>query len=120
MGLAETLQRAAGTVSKQFGGAATLRKYSSTYDPATGTTTSTTTDHTVYVTYEDYSDHLVDGTAIQTTDRKALFSAGDLPAGVAPAQNDELIEGGTTMTVVRVRPAEVQGSAVTYQLQVRA
>jgi hypothetical protein len=120
MGLSKALQTVASKVSKSLGGAAVLRKSSSTYDPATGQTTTTTTDYTVYVSYEEYSDHLVDGTAIQTTDRKALFSAGDLPSGVAPAQNDKLIEGGKTMTVVRVRPTEVQGSAVTYQLQVRA
>lgn len=120
MGLAKALQSVASKVEKKFGGTATLTTKRSTYNPATGQTSTTSTAYTVYVSYEDYSDHLVDGTAIKTTDRKAMFSAGDIAAAVVPMQNDTLTEGGNTMTIVRVRPVEVAGTVVTYQLQVRS
>lgn len=120
MGLAQSLQAVASKVQKRLGGAATLTTKRSTYDPATGQTSTTSTSYPVYVSYDDYADHLVDGTAIQTTDRKALLSAGDLPSGVAPVANDTLTEGGKTMTVVRVRPSEVSGETVAYEIQVRS
>lgn len=120
MGLDATLQKAASAGYKALGRTATLRRVTTgTYDPATGTTTDTTTDYSLTGRRVEFNATQVDGTAVQASDFRFEFSASDT-AGIVPRTADKLILAGTTYPIVRVTPTDGKDGAVLYSLQCRA
>jgi hypothetical protein len=101
----------------KFGASSTLTHVApATYDPTTGSTTPTETAQTVQACVFPYSNALIDGTLIRTTDLQALVAA----SGVSePAAGSTLLWGGVTRTIVRAKNLGPAGTFVLYELQVR-
>jgi hypothetical protein len=93
----------------------------SVYDASAGTNTPTTADVTVSGVEQMYQDRDVDGTLIQTGDRKVLIEGKALAAAsVAPSENDTLTYDGTAHKVITVSRTRAGGVNIVYELQVRA
>lgn len=100
---------------ERFGAAATVRRVSgSAYDPDTGTTVPTYTDHATTAAVFAYDQKYIDGTLILQGDQLAYCA----PA-VAPAQGDKFTWQGADLTVVAVKPVSPAGVPVLYEVQIR-
>lgn len=111
----------AGTANKllgKFGQSVTLRRRVVTYTPATGGTSTTTTDTTVNVVVDSYRAERVDGTLVRSTDRRVVVAATGL-ASAPDAATDVLIIGGVEHRIVSVEPVDPAGTPVVYTVQVR-
>jgi hypothetical protein len=118
MGLLDNALRSASkTVLRKFGKSMTLRRVSTTYDPATGTNTQTTTDYTVYGRVEEYADAQVDGTLIRTGDRRVLIAAAEV--SITPLTSDQLLIASVPHAIVNVKATDATEEVATWTLQVR-
>ena len=85
------------------------------WDPSSGTTT--TTDYAATMVVTDYAQKDVDGTVIQSTDKKVLMAPG---VAVVPNTSDVLVTpDGDTLSVVAVKPLKPAGTLVLYEIQAR-
>ena len=100
----------------RFGAAATLKRISgSAYDPATGTTVPTYTDHATTAAVFAYPQKYVDGTLIRQGDQLAYCDPS-----VVPVAGDTFTWQGVTLTIISVKPTSPAGVPVLYEAQVRA
>jgi len=101
-----------------YGKPVTLRRTTSTYDPATGTTSTSTTNYSVNGVLEGYEDSRIDGTVVQAGDLRVTIPAQNL--AIAPSmETDALVIGSGTWTLVNVRPTYSGEQVAIYELQVR-
>jgi hypothetical protein len=116
-GKLDNLQGVATTLIKDFGKASTLRTVSRSFSAATGTTTETVTDTTVFATPpEPFKQYRVDGDVIRTTDLSTMVQG----KGLSPQQGDRLIYSGVEYQIVSVRPQSAGTVIAFYELQLRA
>jgi hypothetical protein len=96
----------------------TLTRTAATYDPATSSTgTPTETVQTGSGAEIEYDSRDIDGTLVKVGDKKLLLSAVDF---TEPQAGDVVTVGANTYTVIRCKPTNPAGTAVLYQVQVRA
>lgn len=79
--------------------------------------TQTTTDYPCTFAVLDYARGLIDGTLIQQSDQMVYLSTAGL--AVEPAVTDQLVVGGSPLTIVNVKPLAPAGTVVFWELQVR-
>lgn len=116
-GKLDSLQGVATTLIKDFGKASTLRTVSRAFSAATGTTTETVTDTTVYATPpEPFKAYRINDETIRTTDLSTLVQG----KGLSPQQGDRLIFAGVEYQIVAVRPQYAGTVIAFYELQLRA
>lgn len=92
------------------------RRASGAYDPATGASSVTSTDHAVIAVPVEMSDPPGDGSSVIRVLRRVIITP---PSGVAPARGDRLAIGSVTYGVEDVQGPTLSGSAVSYLLEVR-
>jgi hypothetical protein len=92
-----------------------------TYDPETGTVSGSDTDYTVQVYFYNYNLRDVDGTNIQSGDRRAVMPLVDTVGSSIPEPEpgDQLSGEGDKVSVVSVAKIMSGMSAVCYMCQVR-
>jgi hypothetical protein len=119
MTLATDFQASVKTFLGDLGRSMTLRHVTpGTYDPTTGATTDdVTTDYTGTGRLGNYRDSAVDGTLFLQGDRQATFVPDD--ASATPVVGDTLIVGSDTYSVINGKERSVNGTAVSWTLQVR-
>lgn len=89
-----------------------------TYDPATGTSTPTTTNYAVTAAVFDYPAAVIDGSRIVRGDKKVLMSAYGLTA--TPKPDDTFTDAASVVyTVVEAKATAPGGTVVLWTLQVR-
>lgn len=89
---------------------------SGAYDPETGAAVTPANVACTGVIL-DYTAQEIDGTQIETRDRKIILSAVGLPA--PPDAGDTITVQGAIHAIIDVKPLEPAGLAVIYTLQVR-
>lgn len=115
-------QRLATTASRllaKHGRNITLRRTSAgTYDPATGTASSTTSDQTLKGALFDFGKGVttVRGTLVEAGDKELYVEAR---TGVVPATRDTVIVGADTYSVVSVGEINPAGTPVVYSAHLR-
>lgn len=102
---------ASGMIAK-FGQAGTLRKITkgSGHNP-----TQTTADHACRLLVLGYSNEEIDGTRIQTGDKRVLVSH----MAVAPTLSDRLVIGGESHAIIGIEPLSPAGIVVMWEVQAR-
>lgn len=104
----------------KYGKAITLRKTESTYDPATGQTTETTTDYAVKTEPpQPYEQRYIDGQLIQTGDMRLLVAATDPGLTDTPDLEWKALMDGDTWQIVTIRPIWSGEQVAAYELQTR-
>lgn len=109
-------QQTATRLIDRFGSAATLKRPNSSgpaYAPVEGTPTS----YAVTVVVNDYRNAEIDGTRVQSGDKKVTIAKGSL--AIEPTTSDTLVIGGVDHAIVEVRPLNPGGTVVLWTLQVR-
>lgn len=111
-------QNTATRLLRRFGNDATLtRSASSSYDPATGTSTDSTYELTVTASVFDYPKAYIDGTLILQGDKRAYVSAYNVDA---PEPSDTLTWNGVPYRIISVKDLNPAGSvSIMYELQLR-
>jgi len=101
------------------GKAMTLRRTTSTFDPATGDTTESTSDTSIDASSpRAFSPERIDGTLIQDGDAVVAIPAQQLTTTPTPETDSVLIDG-VEWQVVRVQPRYAGEQVTTYSVQVR-
>lgn len=104
-------------VDDTFGFAATHRRVTRTYDPATGKNTNSNADTSVVITPPaPYEQRRIDGTLIQLGDQRIMMSSR---SGVVPQSADQFIIGGVTWQVVAIFPIVSGEQTAAYEVQLR-
>jgi hypothetical protein len=118
MGLAQSLEKVAGTVVAKFGGDVTVRYVSAgTYNATTGAITETTSDTDVKGVLEGVSVREVNE-LIQQGDKRLTVAAIDLPS--APETKDRVVISTIVHQIIRVETTEQDNTAITHELILRA
>jgi hypothetical protein len=100
---------------QQFGMAITYRRYTDVFAPTTGTNTRTAVDTSAYGVVTEYRLSEIDGTLVQSGDRKVLSANIQ-----EPRVGDALVIALLVYQIVGVRAVAPAGVAVLYEIQVRA
>ena len=109
--------RSADRMIRKFGAPAVLTSTTSTYDPATGSASGTSTTQAVPAVVFDYPAGMIDGTTIRAGDKQAFVST----VGVTPPKAaDSFTWGSLVHKVVTVKPLAPALVNVLYELQLRA
>jgi len=114
--------RSAATATRligRFGAVGAIRRSATTggnsWDPSSGTTT--TTDYPATMVVTDYAQKDVNGTVILQGDRKVYVAPG---VAVVPTVTDVLVTAdGVTLSIVAVSPLKPAGTVVMYEIQAR-
>jgi len=90
------------------------------YDPATGTSSSTITDTARKGVIFDYNlvvygNDTINNTLVQAGDKRLYMDAN----GVAPTLNDQAIIGGVTWQIKNIKDANYTGVSVIYDCTIR-
>lgn len=94
---------------------ATLRTFSTSFDPVTGDNATTPTDTAVRVMFSEFSVEERAGGLVEDGDVKAIIKA----AGITePDTSAKLVHAGNTWNVRAVKERRAAGGALSYQLQV--
>lgn len=102
----------------RVGKAVTFVQVSETFDPATGSTTETTTDTAITaIPPQDFRFEQMDGSLIQSGDLVLGLPAVDMP--VEPTTEDRVKMDGDIWSIVAVRPKSSGEQDALYQVQVR-
>ena len=118
MGLAQSLEKVAGTVIAKFGGDVTVRYVSAgTYNATTGAITETASDTDVKGVLEDVSVREVNE-LVQQGDKRLTVAAKELPS--APGTKDRVVISSVVHQIIRVETTEQDNTAITYELILRA
>jgi len=118
MGLAQSLEKVAGTVIATFGGDVTVRYVSAgSYNATTGAITETTSDTNVKGVLEDVSVREVNE-LIQQGDKRLTVAATDLAS--APETKDRVVISTVVHQIIRVETTEQDNTAITHELILRA
>lgn len=89
-----------------------------TYDPATGSSPSTTSTETVTAVSMAYSAYEMANTNIESSDRKIIFNAKTTGLAANPQIGDTFSRGGVTLRVKEVRKVEVGQGIVSFVCRV--
>jgi hypothetical protein len=117
MGLAQSLEKVAGTVISKFGGDVTIRYVTAgVYNTTTGASTETTSDSVVKGVLEGVSKGEVNG-LIQAEDKRLIVAAKDLPS--APGTKDRAVISTVVYQIITVNTVEQEGVAITFELILR-
>jgi len=117
MGLAQSLEKVAGTVISKFGGDVTIRYVTAgVYNTTTGASTETTSDSVVKGVLEGVSKGEVNG-LIQGEDKRLVVAAKDLPS--APGTKDRAVISTVVYQIITVNTVEQEGIAITFELILR-
>lgn len=117
MSFYDNLQATATKLLTSYGKACTLRKQTSgAYNPATGSSTITTTDSEVVGVLLNYSKSQMNqpDSLIQVNDRKAIIQGS-----VTPDVSDLFIFDGVTYRIISIKFVNPGGVNVISELQVR-
>lgn len=118
-GALDRLRFTADRLTQRFGKAITITRVESTFDPATGETTETRTDHaTVSTPPAEFDVSRIDGTLVKQGDVQLAVPAVDLSIAPGP-DTDEISFDGLTYQIVRVSPRYSGEKIAQYILQVR-
>jgi len=110
------LNATASSLLNRFGQSVTFsRSVVGTYDPATGSASTTVSTFTADAAGFDYDNSEVDDRSILSSDLKLLIAA----TGYVPKINDLLTWNGVNYTVVMVAPLQPSSVAVIYECQIR-
>lgn len=102
----------------EFGQGVTIaRTTSGGYDPATGGVTAPTASQSGSAVVREYARQHVDGTLIQSGDKRVILAASGLT--FAPAPGDSVTAGGDVLQVVSVIERNPAGTPLVYELQGR-
>ena len=74
-------------------------------------------DHPAVFAVLDYTNSEIDGTRVLATDKKVYLSVAALSIG--PTSSDQLVVGGISHAIIRVKPLAPSGTVVLWELQVR-
>lgn len=115
----DNLQLTAQTLLADKGQACTLTVVTpGTYDPATSTSTPTTTNYSVTAAVFDYPVAMIDGSRILRGDKKVLMSAYGLTA--VPKPDHTFTDAASVVyTVIDAKATAPGGTVVLWTLQVR-
>lgn len=118
MTLARDFENGAAEILKQFGKDVTLRAITAgTYDPATNTAATVTTDYTCRAYIGAYRDWLVDGFTILKADRKCTIQGKGL--AVAPLVGWQVIAADGTFAIMDVARKEIDDTSIVWVCQIR-
>lgn len=118
MSLAKSLKSVAGKVINKFGGDVTIRFVSAgAYNTTTGTVTESTSDTTVKGLIEGVTSTEIDE-LIKRTDKRLTVAANDLET--VPAPKDRVVISSVEYQIITVNTQEQEGTALTYELILRA
>ena len=114
------LQSTAADLLEEFGTQGILtRKTTTTPDPAKPHVVEPVEQsHDIILVAGQYELRDIDGTVILSGDRRLYVAAEGLT--VQPEPSDEITYGGETLTVVNSSPVNPAGTALLYDVQVRA
>ncbi|MES2973365.1 MAG: hypothetical protein V4757_07135 [Pseudomonadota bacterium] len=114
----DNLQATATRLIKQYGSAMVLRRAGpATYNPATGTSSSTPTDFPCTGVELDFDTRSIDGTLVKVGDRKVYIEAESFD--VVPQPGDRIVAGGVAREVIRSKPLAPGGQVLLHEVQVR-
>lgn len=99
------------------GRAITLRRAITSFDPQTGVTSQSVTDHGAHGLFTAYRIDQIDGSAVQRGDRQLLIAADGIP--LSPDTGDRIVTDGEEWQVVSVETLAPGDRAVLYRLQIR-
>ena len=115
MNLANELKPRVLQTINDFGSDAILKsETTSTYDPATGTSTTTESEKTLKVIVEAYTAMEMIGDVL-SGDLKVMIPNVD----VVPTIKDKIIFNGLIYNIINIEPSILQNEVLYYQLQVR-
>lgn len=118
MGLRSMIDKAVGTAFKVAGDIPQTLNYNSitigAYNPATGTTDTTTITHSIQYIPDAYKAHEIDGEAIKPHDHRVIIRQSTLP--VVPKLTDTVVIDLVTWNVVHF---EQDPASATWTLQLR-
>ena len=118
MGLAQSLEKVAGSVIAKFGGDVTVRYVSAGgYNATTGAISETASDTSVKGVLEDVSVREVNE-LVQQGDKRLTVAAKDLPS--APETKDRVVISTIVHQIIRVETTEQDNTAITHELILRA
>jgi hypothetical protein len=118
MGLAQSLEKVAGTVITKFGGDVTVRYVTSgVYNTTSGTSGETISDTEIKGILAAVNKAEANG-LIQAEDKRLTVAAVDLPS--APATKDRVVISSIAYQIVTVNIVEQEGVAITYELILRS
>lgn len=122
MAFYDEMAEVASELLDEFGVSVTV-KYISTgaYDPATGSTTTTTTAKSSVAYIDDYADRDIDGTKIKVGDRRVYLSVLDTAGSsiAKPGTTDKLTIDGADYSVINAKAIPGAGTPSLYDVQVR-
>ena len=118
MGLAQSLEKVAGTVIAKFGGDVTVRYVSAgSYNATGGEIVEGTSDTDVKGVLEDVGVREVNE-LVQQGDKRLTIAAKDLPS--APGTKDRVVISTVVHQIIRVETTEQDNTAITHELILRA
>ena len=118
MGLAQSLEKVAGTVIATFGGDVTVRYVSAgSYNATAGEIVEGTSDTDVKGVLEGVSVREVNE-LVQQGDKRLTVAAKDLPS--APETKDRVVISTIVHQIIRVETTEQDNTAITHELILRA
>ena len=118
MGLAQSLEKVAGTVIAKFGGDVTVRYVSAgSYNATTGAISETASDTDVKGVLEGVSVREVNE-LVQQSDKRLTVAAKDLPS--APQTKDRVVISSVVHQIIRVETSEQDNTAITHELILRS
>src|SRR3990167_10919621 len=90
------------------------------YDPATGTSTTTTTDtirkgYVMDYNLVVYGNDMINNTLVQAGDKRLYLDAN----GVAPSLNDQVIVGGVTWQIRNIKDINPAGTCILFDCTIR-
>ena len=118
MALADSLARVASNLLKQFGADVTVRFVTAgAYDTTTGTVTETTSDTAVRGIVDIIGNREVEGLT-KTTDKRLTVAADDL--ATVPGPKDRVVISSVEYQIISINTQEQEGTAITYEMILRA
>ena len=118
MALAGSLAKVASTLIGKFGADVTVRFVTAgAYNTTTGTVTESTSDTSIKGIVDSIGSREVEGLT-KTTGKRLTVAASDLTT--APNPKDRVVISSVEYQIVTVNTQEQEGTAITYELFLRA
>jgi hypothetical protein len=118
MGLANSLKKVAGKAISKFGGSVTVTFVTaSAYDTSSGTITTSSSSDNIKGVLEDVNQRDVNE-LVRAGDKRLTVAAQDLTS--TPETNDRVLIGGVVHQIIQITTQELENTAITYELFLRA
>lgn len=98
----------------EFGQAVTLKRSTGTVDPVTGADTRSTSDVTTVGVVMNYPQAIIDGTRIQSGDRRLMIDASE-----EPKLTDTVLIGSEPWSIQEIEVSSPAGTAIRYAVRIR-